>query len=597
MKSTPKKSIVPFSLIVRTYWREARRYPVSLAIMMICVIGYQASALITPLYLKQFFNLLASPLGGEGNAQQLLTIVIIIGAVSLVGWALQRTQYFVHLYFEAHVMPDLYASMFDYLVGHSYQFFISRFTGTLARRVSKFADSFEALFDILMLTFIPAFIFAIGSVWILSLQNHILALILAAWVILIIAFQVIVSQMRQPLRITRSEEDSRMVGALADAIANQNTIALFAGEVYEQSLFAGFIQRWQAATIRSWSADEYIWTVQGFLMVVINVGLLYGALIFWERGELTIGDFVLIQTYLIGTFNSSSNITQQLRRFYDSIANAQEAIEIMEEPHGIQDISGAPDLRVTEGEIVLKDVLFYFNEAEPVLDHFNLVIKGRQKVALVGPSGAGKSTITKLLLRLYDVKGGEIEIDGQNIAQVKQQSLREHIAFVPQEPILFHRTLMENIRYGRRDATDDEVIEAAKKSHCHEFISRLPDGYKTFVGERGVKLSGGERQRIAIARALLKDAPILILDEATSSLDSESESLIQDSLRTLMLGKTVLVIAHRLSTIMNMDCIIVLEKGAIAAEGSHQELLSQGGLYHKLWSIQAGGFLQDEVGS
>ena len=215
-------------------------------------------------------------------------------------------------------------------------------------------------------------------------------------------------------------------------------------------------------------------------------------------------------------------------------------------------------------------------------------------MALVGPSGAGKSTVTKLLLRMYDVTGGAVRVDGQNIAEVTQESLRESISFVPQEPILFHRSLRDNIRYGRPDATDEEVIEAAKKAHCHEFISTLAEGYDTHVGERGVKLSGGERQRVAIARAILKNAPILILDEATSALDSESESLIQDALRILMQGKTVIVIAHRLSTIMTMDRIVVIEGGKIAAEGTHDELVAHtGGLYQKLWNIQAGGFLSD----
>ena len=217
-------------------------------------------------------------------------------------------------------------------------------------------------------------------------------------------------------------------------------------------------------------------------------------------------------------------------------------------------------------------------------------------MALVGPSGAGKSTITKLLLRFFEVKSGTIEIDGQNISRVTQESLRNAISFVPQEPVLFHRSLLDNIRYGRCNATDEEVIEAARKAHCHEFIEKLPLKYETLVGERGVKLSGGERQRVAIARALLKDAPILVLDEATSSLDSESESLIQDALRVLMEGKTVIVIAHRLSTIMKMDRIMVLKDGAVIADGTHGELLEGGGLYHTLWNIQAGGFMVDQEG-
>lgn len=329
-------------------------------------------------------------------------------------------------------------------------------------------------------------------------------------------------------------------------------------------------------------------------MLAINVGLLYGAVIFWQKGLVTIGDFVLIQNYLLVLFNRLISMNRELRRFYDSFADAGEMVEILEMPHEIQNAPNARPLKTTGCEISFRDVNFYFDEGKPLLKDFNLSVKGGEKLALVGPSGAGKTTVTKLLLRLYDIAGGSIEIDGQNIAAVTQESLRDSIAFVPQEPILFHRTLMENIRYGRREASDDEVIAAAKKAHCHEFISALPEGYQTFVGERGVKLSGGERQRVAIARAILKSAPILLLDEATSSLDSESEALIQEALQNLMEGKTVIVIAHRLSTIMKMDRIVVIENGKVVAEGTHQELLKQGGLYQKLWNIQAGGFIDDE---
>jgi ABC-type multidrug transport system fused ATPase/permease subunit len=341
----------------------------------------------------------------------------------------------------------------------------------------------------------------------------------------------------------------------------------------------GAVGRWRAATLRSWLADDFIWGMQGLLMVGINVGLLYGALQFWERGLITVGDFVLIQAYLLGIFDQLISITRELRRVYDGLADAGEMVHILQKPHGVPDRAGAPELSVGGGAIAFDRVDFHFNAERPILRDFSLRVAGGEKVALVGPSGAGKSTITRLLLRFYDVIGGAIEIDGQDIAAVRQESLRDAIAFVPQEPILFHRTLMENIRYGRRDATDEEVMEAARKAHCHEFISALPERYDTYVGERGVRLSGGERQRIAIARAILRDAPILILDEATSSLDSESEALIQDALEKLMKGKTVIAIAHRLSTIMHMDRILVLERGAIVDEGTHEELLERGGLY------------------
>jgi ATP-binding cassette subfamily B protein len=265
-------------------------------------------------------------------------------------------------------------------------------------------------------------------------------------------------------------------------------------------------------------------------------------------------------------------------------------VEILETPHEIVDKVGAKDLGVDKGEVEFKDVHFAFNENKDVFSGINLDIKGGEKVALIGPSGAGKSTTVKLLLRLYDLKFGSILIE--DIKEVTQESLHRNISLVPQDPILFHRSLMENIRYGREGASDEEVAEAARLAHCAEFIESLPLKYETLVGERGIKLSGGERQRIAIARAILKNAPILILDEATSSLDSHSESLIQDALGKLMENKTSIVIAHRLSTIRKMDRVIVIDDGRVSEQGSHDELLkNEDGLYKKLWNLQAGGFL------
>ena len=274
-------------------------------------------------------------------------------------------------------------------------------------------------------------------------------------------------------------------------------------------------------------------------------------------------------------------------------AEADQMTAILETPHEIQDVIGAETLRVTRGQIEFHGVNFFYHQTRQVINNFTLTIKPKEKLAIIGPSGAGKSTIVKLLLRVHDVASGKILIDGQKVTRVTQESLWQMTSMVPQDPILFHRSLMENIRYGKPEATDDEVIEASQRAHCHEFITSFPDGYETMVGERGVKLSGGERQRVAIARAILRDAPILLMDEATSSLDSNSEHLIQDALSTLMQGKTVIVIAHRLSTIMKMDRIIVMDSGRIVEEGNHHDLLRMDkGLYKKLWQMQAGGFIE-----
>ena len=583
--------------VLGIYTKETLKHPWLFGTVIFGTLLMQAADLASPLYLRTFFNTLVLHAPSATIVHSLeITLAIILG-IQLIDWLSTRIQVFSIMYLESRVMSNLYADSFSYLLEHSYHFFSTQFTGTLTRRVSKFAGAYETLFDSIMMQFAPTALFVAGAVIILFIRNHTLGLILGGWAIVFVVFQLFVAKLRQPLREARAVEDSRMTGGLSDAISNQTTVTLFSGREFENSRFATAIKSWRSATMRSWNADEWIWAGLGLLIVGINIGMLYGAVIFWQQGLLTIGDFVLIQAYLITTFQQLLGINRNLRRFYDGFADANEMVEILNTPHGVQDAPKSPPLSITKSAISFKDVGFYFHEDRPILDGFNLTIAPSEKVALVGSSGAGKSTITRLLLRFYDVKSGAIEIDGQNISKVTQNSLRDAIAFVPQEPILFHRSLIENIRYGKRDATDEEVIEAAKKAHCHEFISGFPDGYETFVGERGVKLSGGERQRVAIARAILKNAPILVLDEATSSLDSESESFIQDALAVLMEGKTVITIAHRLSTIMKMDRIVVVDGGKIVAEGSHEKLLEDtAGLYHKLWSIQAGGFIADEEG-
>ncbi|MBY0293915.1 ABC transporter ATP-binding protein/permease [Patescibacteria group bacterium] len=592
-KKSPKK-MASAGRVFRMYWGHAKAHPIAISFVIIAALTLQAATLAGPLYLRKIFNILALPTHSQEAVAALIPLIGLVGAMYMLEWASRRLQTISMVVAESKIMAKLFDTSFVYLLGHSYNFFSSNFSGSLTHKVSKFSRSFETLFDSIFLQFLPTFLFVGGAVTVLYIHNHVIGLMLGIWSICFVLFQIFVARLRQPIREARAEADTKVTGTLADAISNQNTIALFSGTTYERSRFSAVVDDWRQKTTKSWLSDEYIWACIGIFMVAIEIGLLYGAVLFWKQGLFTVGDFVLMQAYLFTTFDRLVAINRELRRFFDAYSDASEMVYILDHAHEVADAKDAQKLTVKEGEINFKDVLFYFKEGSPVLDNLNLTLKSHEKVALVGPSGAGKSTITKLLLRFFDIKGGSIEIDGQNILKVTQDSLREAIAFVPQEPILFHRTLMENIRYGRRDATDEEVYEAAKKAHCHEFIAQLKDGYDTYVGERGVKLSGGERQRVAIARAILKNAPILILDEATSSLDSESEALIQDALQTLMQGKTVIVIAHRLSTIMKMDRIVVIEQGKVVATGTHEELLEQKGLYQKLWSIQAGGFITDD---
>ena len=592
--STPKLNI-PAKKVFRPYLKESARHPWLLLVTFVGILAIQAADLIRPLYLKKLFDMLAGANPTPDIVQRLTAIVIVLATIGAGSWLARRMRAYSTIYFESRVMANLSASAFRRLLDHSHHFFISRFSGSLTRKVNKFSSAFETLADALFDQLLPTAIFAIGAVVVFYIRSHTLGIILGVFIIFFVSLQLYLARLRQPLRVARAEADSRVTGALSDAIANQNTISLFSGNSHEAGLFREVVGKWRRATLRSWNADEIIWAIQGFFIISINIGLLYVTLVLWQKGLATIGDFALVQFYLIRLFEALLEMNRTVRRCYDAYADASEMAEILEMPEDIKERPNAPVINVAHGGIAFKNVDFFFHNTRAVLAKLNLVVKPQEKLALVGPSGAGKTTITKLLLRLYDVTGGSIEIDGQNISAVTQESLRDAIAFVPQEPILFHRTLMDNIRYGRRDATDEEVIVAAKKAHCHEFITSLPEQYQTFVGERGVKLSGGERQRVAIARAILKDAPLLVLDEATSSLDSESEALIQDALRILMEGKTVIVIAHRLSTIMKMDRIVVIEHGKIVAEGSHQELVSRGGLYQKLWSIQAGGFMDGNM--
>lgn len=578
--------------VLRRYFAAASKYPWLLALVFVGGFVIEAASVGSSLVLKYLADLLASGAPTEETMTGLYVLLGVFAFVSFLGWCGQRLRQWGLVESEPKVMNDLSNEAFTYLIRHSHDFFVSNFAGSLTRRVQRYARSFESVLDNISFNFFATFLYIVGIIIVLSFRSWILGVIVLFWTLLFIYIQILMARWRQPLRVLRAEEDSKVTGVLSDAIGNHSAISQFAAEKHEEQIFDRALVSWKAATLKSWRADNWIWGVQGLFVLMIEVGIVGVGIYLWQRGLFTVGDFVLIQLYIIGLISRVWNIGNAMKNLYSAMAEAYEMVEIFEKPHMIEDQPGAQQLNLQSGQIGFHNVTFTFPDGRTVLDGFNLEIRGGEKVALVGPSGAGKSTLSRLVLRLYDVAAGEVRIDGQDVRGVTQESLRRTISFVPQEPVLFHRTLRENIAYAKPDATLDEVVEAARKAHCHEFIDSLSNGYDTYVGERGVKLSGGERQRVAIARAILKDAPILVLDEATSSLDSESEALIQDALRVLMQGKTVVVIAHRLSTIMSMDRIIVLEKGRVVAEGTHDDLLQQGdGLYQKLWSIQAGGFL------
>ncbi len=456
--------------------------------------------------------------------------------------------------------------------------------------MNRFYKTFEIVADNITWQLTPLITEIVLVIVVLGLRNMYLGVAILLWSVLYCIINYFFSKYKLKYDVQRSAQDTRVTGVLADTITN---IKLFSAFDREAKNFANETDRLRYLRRFTWDLAAIFEGVQILLMIFLEFGVFMIATDLWKKGIITVGDFVLIQAYLLKVFQRIWDFGKIIRDYYEAMADAEEMTEILDTPHEITDAKNAAALKIKTGEINFNDVSFHYHHTRPIIEHFNLTIKPGERVAFVGPSGAGKSTLVKLLLRTVDTTAGKIEIDGQNIKKVTQESLHNEISLVPQNPMLFHRTLFDNIRYGKPDATLEEVIEAAKLAHCHEFISEFPDQYNTYVGERGVKLSGGERQRVAIARAILKNSPILVLDEATSSLDSESESFIQDALQTLMTGKTVIVIAHRLSTIMKMDRIIVVDNGKILEEGSHTDLVKKrGGLYHKLWKYQAGGFIE-----
>ncbi|MDR3642407.1 MAG: ABC transporter ATP-binding protein [Candidatus Doudnabacteria bacterium] len=570
---------------------HSRPYAKTVIFMMLGLVFGVAFDTYQPFLFKALFNLLAA--GQIGAVPVMLNIVWQIFFIGLGSWAAWRLSgWFLSLY-EARVMSDLLNTCFAYMQGHSYTFFSNNFAGSLVRKINRYSRTFEDLADILFQNLAQTTLQIAIIVVVMFFFFPPLAWIILLWATVYIYFNYRFARWKIKYDVARAAQDTKVSGRLADTVSNNINLKLFNGFDREFDEYKAQTQELFRLRRLGWNLGTLSETVQGFLVVILELAVMYGAVLMWRQGKLTVGDFALLQAYLIQIFQQLWNFGRFVRRIYESVADANEMTEILETPHEIRDAAGALDLKVARGKIELRGVNFSYENNPPVLENFNLVISPGERAALIGPSGGGKSTIVKLLLRFTDIQSGEILIDGQNIAKVTQESLRANISLVPQEPILFHRSLMENIRYGQPKATDEQVLQAAKLAHADEFISHFPQGYETYVGERGVKLSGGERQRVAIARAILKNAPILVLDEATSSLDSESEHFIQDALKNLMKNKSVIVIAHRLSTIMQMDRIIVLENGKITEEGKHEELLkAEQGTYQRLWNIQAGGFAQ-----
>ncbi len=485
-------------------------------------------------------------------------------------------------------------SLFRYLQFHSHRYFVSHFAGSLANRITEIATSCMHSLWTICFTFYPLIIQSTVALIILFGASPKLALVLMIWLMLYVSISLLLARKCQAYSKTFAAARSKVTGKVVDSVTNMMNTKMFARGEFEEDYLGEFIDEEIVAAKRNfWFMEKMRW-FQFVSAMILMVSMVTYALKIWSEGGMTVGEFSMVAGISIMLIEAARGLSRSFLEFFEYIGNISEGVSVFIQPHDIVDQAGAKDIQVSKGNIKFSKVDFTYPEGLKVFKQMDVDIEPSQKIGLVGFSGSGKSTFVNLMLRLFEPTGGAITIDGQNILQVTQDSLRENISLIPQDPMLFHRSLIENIRYGKLDATDEEVIEAAKKANAHEFILRTEDGYDSLVGERGVKLSGGQRQRIAIARAILKDSPILILDEATSSLDSITERKIQDGLETLMEKKTVIVVAHRLSTISDMDRILVFDNGEIVEDGNHNQLLKNtSGHYARLWNMQAGGFLPE----
>ncbi|WP_259654880.1 ABC transporter ATP-binding protein [Gluconacetobacter dulcium] len=510
--------------------------------------------------------------------------------LGLLGVAGRRMSYLGITHLTARTMRGIAESAFARVQRFSTDWHGNTFAGSTVRRLTRGMWATDTLADTLMLMLLPSVLVLAATTVVLAAHWPSMGLLLGVSSILLVAMSTSLTlRYVAPSARLANKWDTRMGAALADAVTCNTVVKAFGAEACEDAHLSRILARWQTRTERSWIRGTNSGNLQNIAALLMRVLLIGAVLALWWRGRAGPGDVAYVLTMVFLVQGYLRDIGQQISMVQRSVNEMEELVAIYRQPLGVADRPGAGTLRVTHGAIRFDHVGFgYKAQTRPLFHDLSIDIPAGSRVALVGPSGSGKTTLIKLLQRLYDVTSGQILIDGTDIATVTQSSLRSQIAIVQQEPVLFHRSLAENIAYGRPGASMAEIEEAARQANAAGFIDRLPKGYATMVGERGVKLSGGERQRVAIARAFLTNAPILIFDEATSSLDSESEILVQEAMERLMLGRTVLVIAHRLSTVVGLDRILVFAHGALLEDGSHAELVThEGGLYRRLFELQS----------
>lgn len=585
----------PIKTIFQYYW-ESLRVHKSKVILIFLAYGFGTVlySIVQPIIFRKIIDGISSTsLPKEMIATDVWHWFVLLIIIAVIRDVLYRVGDFMISFVESHTMKHLIDRAFVDLQRQGYHFFSDSFSGSLVAKSKRFVGSFERLFDIFLFSFWMTSVQVIGILITLYILAPSIALPFLLFVMGYVWFSWSIMRKKTVYDENSAKEDSHMTARLSDVLGNVMTVKTFAAESNEKTAFAEASTVLEQTRRKAWNFQNIIFLGQSALLDGLSLTVIGISLYLWFDGKISLGTVVLAQWYMSSIFSSMFGLNRSFGQFVQGLAEASEMIEIFETPSEITNRPVTKSLTLpVQGVVALDDVTFKYADGSAVFEHFSMTFKAGEKVGIVGSSGAGKSTLTKLLLRFLDPSAGKVTLDGVDIRDLEQEEVRRVIAYVSQESVLFHRSLRENIAYGKQDATEEEIIAAAKKAHAHEFISQLEKGYDTLVGERGLKLSGGERQRVALARAILKDAPILMLDEATSALDTISETLIQSALNKLMKNKTVMVIAHRLSTVRKMDRIIVLEGGIIAEEGTHDALLLADGVYANLWKHQTDGFIE-----
>ncbi len=595
-ESVTRKAIINvFAFLFRHWNRQAKIVFLIGVSMMIATVA----DLLLPVYSGRLVDAIAaskaSRIGSLQTAEADVVFMLSLGILLI----LARYIAFIGVTrLTVNVMSNVAAEAFWRLQRLSTDWQANNFAGSIVRRITRGMWAIDLIDDTLLLALLPAFVVLAGSAVVLGIRWLSMGVLvaMASGCYVIASIMLSVGYVAPAARLSNAQ-DTRVGATLADSVTCNAVVKSFGAEEREEARLDQVLAKWRSRTFRCWVFATRSSGVQLTLLLILRTLITLYAVRLWWLGMATPGDVTFILTSYFIVHGYLRDVGQHVANLQRSVNEMEELVALRSEPLGIADRPHAPALRVSRGTIVFERVSFtYASQLNSLFTDFSLRISPGERVGLVGHSGSGKTTFVKLLHRLYDVTGGRILIDGQDISRVQQQSLRAQLALVPQEPILFHRSLAENIAYGRPNATRADIEEAACLANAHDFIGALPKGYATLVGERGIKLSGGERQRVALARAFLANAPILVLDEATSSLDSESEAAIQDAMERLMIGRTSIVIAHRLSTVRMLDRILVFDHGRIVEEGSHDDLVRKmGGTYQRLFEKQAMGLISDSA--